>query len=309
MKRSIAGWCLVGAVVLAGLVGVTPAGAILNAYDSLAVASNGAATGPLNGATNGWGWKSVNGNIAWDVQNRMPGYQVVTTTPLTYTAGSRTLVTNGGYGVGGDSWTSAGRVLDTGSPSIPGSGSFVDYVKSFPDPPISRNMVGKEGTNIWASMLVRNDASDDYRAEFHAWDVAWSINTAPNYPGRAGVILNNGAWYLRVIDAAHNTNMVSTGVACSNGQTCLMVFNFKFDTAGDMVDLYVNPSSIGGNPPSVPTCSTTNSGDVYFLSFSFYPGSGPNRGAVDEIRLGDSFATVSPFVETRVWTGPLLIIR
>jgi hypothetical protein len=152
-------------------------------------------------------------------------------------------------------------------------------------------------------MLVRCDGSTDYRAEFHATDNCWSIAAGPSDPPRVGVILNNGSWYLRVIDAAHNVSMAPTGVARINGQTCLMVFNFKFNDTGDIVDLYVNPPSIGGDPPAHPTCSTTNSGDVYFQSFSFYPGPVLNQGALDEIRLGDSFATVTPYTESGTLTA------
>jgi hypothetical protein len=296
MKRSGSVLLMLSAAVLGVCLVPQPAGAVLKAYDSLAEGLTNSLL--LNGATNGFGWAA-----GWHDQG-VNRYGITTNEPLMqYTAGGRTLDTLGGYGIGGGSYCSAGRRLDTGVYWDPNSGQFLEYRKV-----VVNNwcVIGKEGTNIWMSLLVRSDVNtDEYHADFHAHDIDWQPNAVP----RIEVALSGGMWQLKVIDAASATQTVPTGVARTLGTTYLMVFNVKFDAAGDVVDLYVNPDTIGGEPPATPTCSITSVGDVYFQSFYFYPGKDPNNGAVDEIRVGDSFAAVTPFTGRQVFPGPVLILQ
>jgi hypothetical protein len=281
--------------------------ASLNGYDSLAVATNGAATGPLDGATNGWGWMNWEGTLGWQVQNVPPTYEIVTNSPLQYMVGSQTLVTEGGYAIGGGVYCSAGRGLHVGN-GYSDYGDYWQYCKPVMDIygglPI---FVGKEETNIWASLLVRSDVgTDEFRAEFHPGTVSWIPTDKP----RIGVGISNGSWCLTVADTNGGNYVASTGIARQIGKTHLMALNFRFSATNDSVDLYVDPPTLGTAPPLAPTVSVTDTnGDLYFRAFYFYPGASANNGAVDEVRIGDSFATVTPFVVNGRVPGPVLMVR
>jgi hypothetical protein len=92
-------------------------------------------------------------------------------------------------------------------------------------------------------------------------------------------------WSLRVGSAIYRTS-----VPVTVGQTALLVLKLEFG-AEDTISLYVNPT-LGSAPTTADAQATTT--DFGFRSFSFYGGGGFNQGALDEVRLGASYADVTP---------------
>jgi hypothetical protein len=94
------------------------------------------------------------------------------------------------------------------------------------------------------------------------------------------------------------TYAASTGVSRTLDQTYLMVLHMSFAEGADVIDLTVDPAQIGvGAPDPTPQASVTVTNDVYFRTFRFYPGSGQNNGYLDEVRIGETYADVTPIPE------------
>ena len=86
----------------------------------------------------------------------------------------------------------------------------------------------------------------------------------------------------------------------------LLVLKMTF-AATDRFDLFVNPSSLGSTAPATPNATFTTSGaqDILSRSVRFHAGlgydytndgtnNGVNKGSLDELRFGDTFAAVTP---------------
>jgi len=258
-----------------------PVGASLVAYDGLNVAP-----GPLNAVASGW---NLN---AWDVQNQTPTYQVQ--------AGSLTygdLLTSGNKAIGGGAWTSAGLTLKMPA-TWEADNEWVPYRKQGPGD--IRYRAGKEETTLWASFLVQDwVAGDAPVVHFANSHIGWN-------PGQygIGVEVKNNNWQLLDIAAGTYTD---TGVGRTLNDTYLMVLKFEFLTGGegesalwtdgsDRITLYVNPTE-GLALPDVAGTVLNTSTDISLLNVQFYPGSGANNGALDELRFGTSYADVTPIPE------------
>lgn len=247
--------------------------AALYAYDEV--------TGPqgtLVGAGGGTGWREN-----WNPQD---GAQFGVGAGLTYP----NLLTAGNAVIGGGAWTTAGRGLDVGN-WWGGDGSFLPVKKFLYDTNNQPNgtTIGADGTTLWASMLLRADMSvgdweqGSFAATLHQNNISWAGNTDP----RAAVGLNgSNQWSLNLNGAS-----ASTGVARVQSQVYLAVMRMDFGAASDTVTLWINPA-IGGVDPTGGTSLTTP--EFHFQSLAFYPNRDPNKGAIDEIRFGSSFADVTP---------------
>lgn len=83
-----------------------------------------------------------------------------------------------------------------------------------------------------------------------------------------------------------------SGVAASAGQTVLLVAKFVFGNGNvDTIDLWVNP--VLGQDPGAPMASISG-GDFTMTNFNTRPGTA-SAMILDEIRLGESYADVTPF--------------
>ncbi|MGO4213499.1 fibronectin type III domain-containing protein, partial [Terriglobus sp. YAF25] len=105
----------------------TPSLGTLLAYEPFGEA-NGALNGASGGGDSGWarGWAEQNGSTV------VPGYNVASTTPLTYL----NLQTSGNYSVGGYAYERAGRALD-----VTTSGPLASYLSS--------GLIGASGKTLW----------------------------------------------------------------------------------------------------------------------------------------------------------------
>ena len=197
----------------------------------------------LNGASGGGdqGWAS-----AWVEQSgstAVPGYNIASAPALTY----KGLSTTADYATGGLGYQSAGRALD-----VSAEGPFAAFV--------SNGLIHAPGQSIWISFLLRQDASGatpDVGLTAQRGDTAWSTNPANIQIGYFGTSSNDAGgiprWSLQ-----YGGSNVTTNVAVVKGQTVLFVVEDTFGSNGaaDQINLYVNPTSLGGSPPATRTCST-----------------------------------------------------
>jgi glucuronoarabinoxylan endo-1,4-beta-xylanase len=228
--------------------------------------------GALNGATGGDGWAS-----AWDVQNgdiTIPGYNIASGSNLTYS----TLVVSGNYAVGGNAYLTSGRVLN-----MDVSGPFADY--------LNNGLVGASGKTIYASCLLRKDVNNDDEISFR---LVANSNPVVNAVLAAGFFGGNSKtdglryWTLQV-----GSTYLKTSIPVVVGQSCLLVLKITFGSP-NFISLYVNPTSIASGEPALASVSSNTTDPVSFKTIAFYGGNGHGFGSIDEIRLGASFADVTP---------------
>ncbi|MFM8332013.1 MAG: PKD domain-containing protein [Candidatus Methylumidiphilus sp.] len=239
---------------------------------------------PLNGGTGGPGWER-----AWEVQGSntaIPGYQSKGTASLAYAD----LQTYGRYAMGGKSYLAAGRKLD-----LSAAGPFAAY--------LSNGAIAANGQTLWMSAILRKDTLNDSGVwvQLHGDNNPWYIHNPHIGFGFIGPTSKVGSvryWALQVNDT---TLMTNTPVVA--GQPVFFALSVRFDSvAGNIIQLYLNPTSLGADTPPTPTMNHTLPGALAFRSVGLYLGSDPGFGAVDELRLTDSWtcATPNPGVEVKL---------
>ncbi len=231
--------------------------------------------GPLHALNGGQGWAA-----GWQVQNgdvSVPGFNVAETAPMVF----GDLRTTGGYMVGGDAYQGAGRSFD-----VRDTGAFSDVV--------TFARIGLPGTTLWASALMRKQTSDDNR-------VGIALNNArfvTGYDderiayGYFGASSNDGAakyWGLQLDTATHRS-----ATPCVVDETALLVLRIEFGASTTTASLYVNPASLGAAAPAAADVTRVMDRAFPFSSFGFMTGSGFNQSALDEIRFGYTYASVTP---------------
>ena len=221
---------------------------------------------------------------------------------MNYTPGAALQSENGGTGWSNSWQASANYVATSGSLSFEGLVTSGNKV-SFSQPDLSGdeaertvgapNDFGAAGTTTWVSILVRPDqavgAGSNGGGEF-SLDID---NFVVGQPAISDTDYSLGAGGL---DPASTVPIVA-------GQTAFLVIEMQFNastSANDTISLFVNPTP-GLAAPDVPavTLSNTNlSNNITDLAFY-----AANNEAVsfDELRLGDTFADVSPVPEPGTW--------
>ncbi len=249
------------------LVGISTVNAQI-AYEGFDANMGGQARILLDDLSTGYGWASV-----WNVQNSptaIPGYNVADTGGLSYSTLKATPV----YATGGDSWVTSARGLDVAT-----DGMFADY--------ITGGMIGKPGTTLWFSVLIRSEDGDRYKTGFK--------DNGTNWGGDELVLIknNSGNWE---IDGSLLGSPVSIGQPVVQGQVEFIVMKIEFGSSDANLSIYWNPSSLGGAAPATPDATATTNAALEFDCYRFYPGSGPDDGSIDEIRFGKTYADVTPIV-------------
>jgi hypothetical protein len=258
--------------------------AALLAYDDFGAVGTGQYNSTLHAATNGFGWREP-----WVVQASANfGYSIIgdLNKQMVYVDGiNKILITNGMFAAGGDAYTAAGRRLDVRE-SWESPNQFTPYTNMI----AGTAYIGKKGTELWFSALVHQQANNnDYRLSLHCSHIAWGTATP-----WVSIKPESGVWTLQAKGANNDDYSDSTGIARDVNKTFLMVVRMAFGEGNDVIDLFVNPASIGGTPPATPDASVTVTDDLRFRSFRFYPGSGQNSGYLDEVRIGETYADVTP---------------
>jgi len=265
----------------------------LFAHDDFGIPPSASPTPPyLQGVQTGTGWLGP-----WSVQNfdttYAGGYRLSEAVPMT----SGNLLVTGSHAIGGRRYETASRSI-----AVPTA------LSGFEVPGVDPAVVGRTGRTLWFSAIIRKD-TPQWNAEGPTIlmvndALAWNFNAirlAFGYFGNASVQAGTAYWSLAVRNTADNGfDVVRSNIPIGLGETVLLVARIEFGLV-DRVDLFVNPASLGGVPPSTPNVSWTASPshpDVVFRTIGLYGGpsgvAGVVEGSFDEIRFGDSFAAVTP---------------
>jgi len=199
------------------------------AYDGFAYPPNT----PLEGLQGGTGWQTP-----WNVQSEntnLPGFEIASANPLSWLD----LQTSGNYTSGGLAYLTAGRRLNTSS-----TGSFSNWLS--PD-----GTIGKAGTTLWASILLRKNQNSDepVAAIWHESNLQWcdgctSNKVAVGYFGASSNVGGQRRWTLRIQDQFY-----PTAVPMVPNETVLLVVKFEFQAGSTSVSLFVNPAALGNDAP------------------------------------------------------------
>jgi fibronectin type 3 domain-containing protein len=242
----------------------------------------GDAAGALSGTSGDGdsGWAS-----GWVVQNGLtdlPGYNIASTSPLIYPG----LAVSGNYAVGGDNYAAAGRALDVSS-----GGPFVPYLSS--------GLIGAPGQTIWLSFLMREDVLHGQNTSItlnaNGGSQSWWVQNPNIAVGYFGASSNdskgNPLWSLQ-----YNSTTVQSNAPVVLGQPAVLVLEVTFGTSGaqNQINLYVNPATLGGAAPATPNAQYATTNNLAFQSLAWYGGDVSGQSSLDEIRVGSSFAAVTP---------------
>lgn len=222
------------------------------------------------GARQGLGWR----NQGW--VSATQGYEITNAPALVFS----NLMVNTPSGKGGYSFQDAGRTFDT-----------LGALRAYTTPGDLTN-IGRSNDEYWVSFLIRRTHPDGQgrvalcRA---SGSVAWyNDRVAEVYQGA-------GNWIFQVKGSPQC--VITTAVPATVGQTFFMVMRLRLagNAPSNIVDLYINPSPLGGEPPATPTASLAIATNYFnFARLVWKPGNQPNYGMLDEFRLGTSYAAVTP---------------
>lgn len=220
----------------------------------------------------------LNGNGRWAVQESpTTGYMIQSASPLVY----NNLMSDPNYAIGGNNYWSSGVSF----PLEEGSALYTNHVSD-----ANASLIGyKAGSSnvLWFSQLVRVDNNDYLITDFHGrggsfawWVDQWNLGIMRHASTHQwGIIINN--------DDRQFSN-ITTEV----GEVTLIVAKFLFETDGITISLYVNPTpGVEPTSPAISGKSTVISG---FCSVQQYLGFATDKYSLDEIRLGETYASVTP---------------
>jgi PKD repeat protein len=243
------------------------------AYDGFGYAADT----PLEALQGGTGWQTP-----WNVQNEtvtLPGYQINAASPMQWL----NLQTSGNHVSGGLAYLTAGRRLNT-SPA----GPFADWLT--PD-----GVIGKPGTTLWASILLRKnqDNNETIAATWHESNLQWCDNCTSNkvavgYFGTPSNVGGQRRWTLRIGD-----NYYPSLTPLVPNETAFLVLKIDFLAGSTTVSFFVNPTELGNNTPTATLTQTSNT-PVLLRSLALYLGDDPASGQADEIRMGATYACTAP---------------
>jgi fibronectin type 3 domain-containing protein len=236
-----------------------------------------ALNGASGGGDQGWasGWVEQTGSTA------VPGYDISSGNPLTYAG----LFTAAGYATGGYGYQNAGRALN-----VSAGGPFASY--------LSNGLIGAPGQSVWVSFLLRQDVSGatpfaglTAKGGGSPW---WTspTNIQVGYFGSSSNDSSGNPWW----SLQYNGSTIRSNVPVVTGQAVLFVIEDTFGSNGaaDQINLYVNPTSLGGSAPATPTLQYSPSGSTAFQSITWYGGDNANESSLGDISIGTSYSVVTP---------------
>jgi hypothetical protein len=148
--------------------------------------------------------------------------------------------------------------------------------------------LGADGTTRYFSVVLRPEGTLGAGAFNGFFGVTLETAGEPElYFGKPG----DGAIGQYVVEDRGGAGQVNSGVPAAVGQAALLVLKAQFNAGNDVFTLYVNPTAGGAEPAAGAVKSDSNVGPVTGLTIY-------STGAfsVDEIRVGDTFADVTPAV-------------
>ena len=245
----------------------------------------------LHGLAGGGGFSTP-----WYLQNEddaLPGYQIPTD------AGSLVygdLLTFGNHLSGGRAYLTAWRQINTSH-----EGSFQRFVRE------GETGIGSraEGDTLWVSALMEISGNNDHELELELFEHTsfWCpecVGVSIGYFGAASNVSGQRRWSMRW----GNNTMPST-VPVSIGEPALLVLRLIFNEGATDFDLYVNPTSLGGEAPSTSTLSFTSPEPLIIRSAILYMDHVPGSVAMDEFRFADSYRCAAPDQNTEIDLPPV----
>jgi hypothetical protein len=230
--------------------------------------------GAGGGGDQGWaaGWVEQMGSTA------VPGYEVTSAAPLTYSG----LVTTSSYATGGYGYQNAGRALN-----VSANGPFASY--------LSGGLIGAAGQTVWLSFLLRQNVMGAHPyvgLTARGGDNSWFTSPANIQAGYFGASSNDVSgkpmWSLQY--AGHT---VQTNVPVVTGETVLFVIEDTFGSP-DEINLYVDPKTLGRSAPWKPTLQYKPTGSTAFQSITYYGGDTAGQSSLANLCVGTSYAAVTP---------------
>jgi hypothetical protein len=208
---------------------------------------------------------------------------------------------------GGGGWLGTNHFIQTNFSSAPHNAGLVS------DPWTVQQI--DQGT-VWASLLVRRDNNGSWQGPTQIGFLPnMSINSAGATEGARFILpAAGGNWSFKAGGANAPGTSVDTGVAAVLGGTQLFVLKYVFGTTTNVFAwIFSNPSqvSLGGADLAEGTALASLSfnaiSDVRFNNFGVYTDGLADAITFDEIRLGTSFASVTPSAipEPSTWAAIL----
>jgi hypothetical protein len=216
-------------------------------------------------------------------------------------AGAQLLGANGGTGfstawqaAGSPANSSANYVLNSGglsfdplatngqsasSAAISGIGGLL---RSF------NQTFGADNTTMYMSLLLRPEGTLNAGFSFGYFGVLLQSSANRIFVGKPG----GGATNNWALEAQGGGGQVSTGVAAAVGQTTFLVVQADFAAGPDTFTLYLNPTPGGTQPLTGTVKNDVDAGTVTGVQI-FSAGA----FSIDEIRIGNTFADVTPAPE------------
>jgi len=255
-------------------------------------------TGVLHGTSS---VDSTNWRNPWDNQGGTlaVGYSYSNASPLTFGL----LLSSPDYATGGNAFQTTGRDV------LANFGSAWDLAGAVSSP---FNTQRVDSGVVWASFMLRKDVNNQSpnAVTFHPSNIPWFTGGTPRLSvgyigGEFGPGLSDvgGGKFIAIEFVGSATVSAVTPVPVVIGQTNLIVLKFDFDA--DQVSLYVDPSTLGGPPPASPTAVLAMEDGFGIRSIGWYAGRDPGSGSLDEIRMGTTYASVTPLIPEPAMAGVL----
>lgn len=204
----------------------------------------------------GYGWSQ-----SWGC-NGVTHAAISNASPLLYAGG---LKSTAQYLVVPVQYGSANRQLD-----VSNIGVFSDYLVG------GSGDIGKEGTTLWYSLMARATDVNNMKIMLSQHQVDQHVVIAPS---------TSGNWALT---GAALSSEVESSISIVQDEVVLLVLKLEFTASATNLDLYINPTELGGAAPATPDVSTTTDYAIAFDKQEF------SQGDFDEIRFGASYADVTP---------------
>lgn len=146
------------------------------------------------------------------------------------------------------------------------------------------NRVGKPGSEIWLSFLIRPDANDTAGTNTAGIQLLGDA-TGGSVKLSIGDLTSGGNWCI-----GRSSTWATSTVPATTGTTTLLVARLQFVTGNgnDQVDLWVNPS-LGATAPSTPNATLTG---LDIGSFDRVDIKGNRTSTIDELTFGESWGSV-----------------
>ena len=216
--------------------------------------------------------------------------------PFNYTAGSNLSQTATGLGLTG-SWSGGNATIASGSLSegnlATSANSLIGGASNGTQVNLTSPLSATAGNPLWVSFLMQTPATatevtGGWGGLVLELSSSASVFTYP-FIGYA----NSGVFVVQTQGGGNDVN----GPSVSPNTTYLMVLEDIANSSGpDTLNLWVDPTAGVANPPATPTITDNligPIGDIYGIGTN----DGPYSTSYDEIRIGTSYADVTPVPE------------